>query len=175
MAIHKEATGELDARFSASGATTTEWSEALDHLARAEVYWLTTVRRDGSPHQTPLIGVVVDDAVYFCTGPTEQKAKNIEHDARCLLTTGCNTLRDGLDVVVEGEAIAVTDKATLRRVASGYESKYGREWHFDVRDGAFFGEGGRAVVYEITKHKVLGFRKGNYSQTRWRFRSPQPV
>lgn len=55
--------------------------------------------------------------------------------------------------------------------ADAYESKYGSEWHFEVRDGAFHHEAGVATVYEVAARKTLGFRKGNYSQTRWRVRS----
>jgi len=38
-----------------------------------------------------------------------------------------------------------------------------------VRDGAFYGEGGRAEVYEVNP-TAFGFGKGEtFSQTRWRF------
>jgi hypothetical protein len=60
----------------------------------------------------------------------------------CILTTGRNSLTEGLDVVVEGDAVRVTDEASLRAIAAAYESKYGREWHFDVRDRAFVHEDG---------------------------------
>ena len=112
----QDTTGELDARFSDPAATATAWPEARDRIAQAELYWLTTVRRDGRPHQTPLIGVFVDDTFYFCTGPTEQKARNMEHSAHCLVTTGCNALHEGLDVVIEGDAVALRDDTALRRI-----------------------------------------------------------
>ena len=104
---------ELDTRFSDEGATATEWSAARDLLDRAELFWLSTVRPDGRPHVTPLIAVVLDDALYFCTGPTEQKAANLEHNRHCVLTTGCNDLRAGLDVVIEGDAVPVHDESAL--------------------------------------------------------------
>jgi hypothetical protein len=72
-------------------------------------------------------------------------------------------------MVVEGDAATVSDEATLRRIADAYESKYGSDWRFEVRDGAFFGEGGRALVYEAAPSTVFGFGKGEFSQTRWRF------
>jgi hypothetical protein len=73
--------------------------------------------------------------------------------------------------VVEGDAVRVSDEAKLRRLAGAYESKYGSDWHFDVRDGAFAHEGGVALVYEVAPTKAFGFRKGGeFSQTRWRFR-----
>jgi general stress protein 26 len=161
---------ELDSRFSSEGATPTDWSEARERLESAEIFWVSTVRRDGRPHVTPLISVLLDDALYFCTGPTERKAKNLEHNRHCILTTGCNEIGNGLDVVVEGEAEQVTDDAVLRRIAKAYESKYGSDWRFDVRDGVFVHEGGTALVFEVAPKKAFGFRKGEeFSQTRWRF------
>ncbi|MFF5209594.1 hypothetical protein [Streptosporangium sp. NPDC000396] len=61
------------------------------------------------------------------------------------------------------------DDARLRRVADAYESKYGSDWHFEVRDGAFHGEEVEALVYEVVPVTAFGFRKGEFSQTRWRF------
>ena len=91
---------ELSA-FSSPNATPTEWSQARDELADAEVYWLSTVRPDGRPHVTPLLGVWLEDALYFCTGSGERKAKNLSANRHCVLTTGQSTL-DGLDLVIEG-------------------------------------------------------------------------
>jgi nitroimidazol reductase NimA-like FMN-containing flavoprotein (pyridoxamine 5'-phosphate oxidase superfamily) len=160
---------ELDSRFSSPDATPTEWADARVRLADAQVYWLSTVRPDGRPHVTPLISVWLDEALYFCTGPTERKAKNLARHPHCVVTTGSNALDEGLDLVLEGRAEKVTDEETLRRIADGYESKYGPDWHFDVRDGAFYGDGGEAYVFEVAPSKGFGFKKGAYAQTRWRF------
>jgi hypothetical protein len=161
---------ELDTRFSSEGATPTEWSEARKRLEDAEIFWISTVRPDGRPHVTPLIAVYLDDALYFSTGPNERKAKNLAQNPQCILTTGCNALEDGLDLVVEGEAVRITDETSLWRVAELHESKYGRDWHYDVRDGVFVHGSGTALVFEVSPRKALGFRKGaEFSQTRWRF------
>lgn len=56
-------------------ASPTGWAEARGELAAALVYWLSTVRPDGRPHITPLIGVWQDGALYFCTDPEERKVK----------------------------------------------------------------------------------------------------
>ena len=61
------------------------------------------------------------------------------------------------------------DDATLLRVAAAYEAKYGSDWHFEVRDGAFHHEGGEALVFGLAPSTAFGFAKGPYSQTRWRF------
>ena len=162
---------ELDPRFSGAGARPTPWAAARARLERAEVYWLTTVRADGRPHVTPLIAVWLDGALYFSTGDAERKARNLAGDARCVVTTGCNTLAEGLDIVVEGEAARVVDGATLRRAAAAYEAKYGPDWRFTVRDGAFHGaEGNVALVFALTPATAFGFGKGEpFSQTRWVF------
>jgi nitroimidazol reductase NimA-like FMN-containing flavoprotein (pyridoxamine 5'-phosphate oxidase superfamily) len=156
-------------RFSGPGATATEWARGRERIKTAELFWLSTVRPDGRPHVTPLISVWLDGAAYFCTGPDERKAKNLAQNSSCILTTGCNLLHEGLDVVVEGEAERVVDDDRLARVAAAYESKYGSEWHFEVRDGAFHHEGGAALVFELAPLTAFGFGKGEYSQTRWRF------
>jgi general stress protein 26 len=165
----QEPVTELDARFSSEGAAATGWAEARGRLEDAEVYWLSTVRPDGRPHVTPLLSLWMDGALYFCTGPRERKAKNLAGNPHCVLTTGCSALDEGLDLVVEGDAVKVSDDARLRRIAEAYESKYGSDWHFDVRDGAFYGEGGEALVFEVAPTTAFGFRKGEFSQTRWRF------
>jgi nitroimidazol reductase NimA-like FMN-containing flavoprotein (pyridoxamine 5'-phosphate oxidase superfamily) len=164
---------ELDVRFSSPGATATPWRDAVAHLERAAVFWLSTVRPEGRPHVTPLLAVWVDGALYFCTGADERKARNLAGNARCVLTTGTNTMNEGgLDMIVEGEAVQVSDEGRLRRVADAYEAKYGSDWRFDVRDGAFNGaEGNRALVFEVAPLAAFGFGKGPvFSQTRWRFR-----
>ncbi|WP_433438049.1 pyridoxamine 5'-phosphate oxidase family protein [Nonomuraea sp. CA-141351] len=165
-----EPTTELDARFSAENATPTPWAEARDQLERAETYWLSTVRADGRPHVTTLIAVWQDDALCFTTGAEEQKARNLESNRNCALTTGASSMSGGLDLVVEGVAERVTDPGRLKRLADAWEAKYGPEWHFEVGDGVFVNFAhGEALVFEVAPSKVLGFRKGEFSQTRWRF------
>jgi uncharacterized pyridoxamine 5'-phosphate oxidase family protein len=165
---------ELDPRFSSGGATPTRWEDARGQLETAEVFWISTVRLDGRPHVTPLISVWLDGALYFCTGPDERKARNLARNPHCILTTGCNALDKGLDVVVEGKAALVSDEGQLRRIAEAYVLKYGENWRFEVRDGAFVHgaapEGSVALVYEVRPLTAFGFGKGDeFSQTRWRF------
>ena len=125
------------------------------------------MRPDGRPHVTPLFAVWLDGALYFCTGQGERKAKNLVGNPHCVITTGCNVL-EGFDLVVEGEAVQVRNESKLQRVAEGYASKY--DWHYTIRDSAFYGEGGRAEVYEVGPTTAFGFGKGEMSsQTRWRF------
>lgn len=161
---------DLDPRFSSPDAAPTPWAQARQELQSAEVFWLSTVRPDGRPHVTPLLAVWLDDALHFCTGPDERKAHNLAHNPHCALTTGRNALDEGLDLVVEGEAVRLRDDAALQRLANLYEDKYGPDWRFSVRDGAFHGvQDGEAYVYRVAPVVAFGFAKGVYGQTRWRF------
>ncbi|HEY7489104.1 MAG TPA: pyridoxamine 5'-phosphate oxidase family protein [Streptosporangiaceae bacterium] len=164
----------LDARFGGAEATATPWATAQRALETAEIFWLTTVRADGRPHITPLVAVWTGGALYFGTGAEEQKARNLAQNPHCALTTGCNALGDGLDIVVEGEAVQVRDTATMQRVADAYEAKYGS--HFTSPDGNFHGmsdairRGEGPLVFEVAPATAFGFGKGKpFSQTRWRF------
>lgn len=170
---------ELDVRFSSEGATPRPWSEVRGVLGEAEIFWLSTVRRDGRPHVTPLPAMWLDGALHFCTGPEEQKAKNLAANPQCVLTTGTDRFQSGLDVVVEGQAVRVTDENLLTRLAEMWLDKLG--WPFEVVDGVFrekaselagadFDARGEAHVFGVTPTKILAFGKGEpFSQTRYRF------
>jgi general stress protein 26 len=160
---------ELDTRFSDPSAVATPWEHVSRTIDEAELFWISTVRADGRPHVTPLPAVWQNGALHFCTGAAEQKAVNLANNARCILTTGNNAWKSGLDVVIEGTARRVTDAARLERLADGWESKYGADWHFDVVDGAFQGDSGEAFVFAVVPAKVLAFKKGDFAQTRYRF------
>src|ERR1700683_206036 len=120
----REPVTELGRPFSSENAGATAGKRGRQALEDAELFWLSTVRPDGRPHVTPLLGVWLDGALYFCTGPEERKAKNLSENLQCVLTTGRNTL-EGLDLVIEGMAERATDLAELARVADTYELKYG--------------------------------------------------
>src|SRR6266508_6215000 len=119
---------DLDAEFSSPGATALPWADAEEQLQKADVFWLSTVRPEGRPHVVPLIAVWLNGSLYFATGDGERKAKNVAKNSQVSITTGCNDLNNGLDIVVEGRALAVSDDATLRRVVETYVAKYGEGW-----------------------------------------------
>ncbi|WP_405695467.1 pyridoxamine 5'-phosphate oxidase family protein [Streptomyces sp. NBC_01185] len=161
----------LDPHYSSEGATARPWADAVALLEGAELYWLSTVRPDGRPHVTPLIGLWSDGALHFCTGPSERKARNLAANPEVVLTTGANTLNEGFDLVVEGRAARVTQEQRLTELAEAWEAKYGSDWHFGVTDGMFSnGAGGRAEVFAVAPRTAFGFAKGDpFGQTRWRF------
>ncbi len=164
--------GELDGRFSSPGAAPTPWEVVDQSLQKAEVYWFSTVRPSGQPHTTPLIAIWLDDAIHITTGTAERKALNLAENPACTVTTGCNALNDGLDVVIEGTATRVQDDETLHQLAALYKSKY--DWDFSVKDGTLADGDHPALVFRIPARTVFAFNKGEpFAQTRWQF-TPDP-
>src|SRR5918912_2970249 len=103
---------ELDTRFSDQNAVATSWEETRRTLEDAELFWITTVRVDGRPHVTPLVAVWLEAAIHFATGASEQKAVNLRTNQNVILTTGRTAWREGIDLVIAGEAVRLTDEGT---------------------------------------------------------------
>jgi nitroimidazol reductase NimA-like FMN-containing flavoprotein (pyridoxamine 5'-phosphate oxidase superfamily) len=164
----------IDTRFSDPDSEATSWPQALEAIEAAQLFWVSTVRADGRPHVTPLVAVWLDDALHFATGPDEQKAVNLRSNAEVALATGCNVWDEGLDVVVEGEAVRVTDDDDLRRLAEAWSSKWDGRWQYEHGDGGFQHPdgGGEVWVYAVRPRKVLSFAKGTFSHTSHRFPAP---
>lgn len=159
---------KIDRRFSDPNAEPMPWETTEQALTEAELYWITTVRPDGRPHVTPLIGVFHDSALHFCTGTREQKHRNLQANPNVVMTTGTNTWAKGLDIVVEGTARRLTDNDALQTLADAYVDKYGEVWRFTVGDGQFGGaedEGGPATVFRVEATKVIAFAKEPHGQT----------
>ena len=105
---------DLDAEFSSPGTTALPWTDAEEQLQKADVFWLSTVRPEGQPHVVPLIAVWLNGSLYFATGDGERKAKNLAKNRQVSITTGCNDLNKGLDIVVEGQPSLLEDRQVMR-------------------------------------------------------------
>jgi general stress protein 26 len=146
------------------------WPEALALLEQAELFWVSSVRVDGRPHVTPVVGVWMDGAFYFSSGGEEQKSRNLAANPHCAVTTGCNRWNEGVDIVLHGDVAIVRERAQLQRVADAFFAKYGTSWTFEVADDGTFNGPGGALVYQLTPTQALGFGKGHpFSHTRWDF------
>jgi hypothetical protein len=163
-------TTTLDTRYSGDQAEVIPWPKALDLLERAELFWVSSVRFDGRPHVTPVVAVWTDGALYFGSGPTEQKSRNLAANPHCAVTTGCNRWDEGTDIVLHGDVEIVRDPSQLQRVADAFFAKYGSHWSFEVADDGTFNGPGGALVYQLIPTQALGFGKGDpFSHTRWDF------
>ena len=163
---------KIDQQYSDPTATATGWEDTRKVLESAELFWLSTVRADGRPHVTPVVAAWVEEAIWFSTGANEQKFANLRANPHVILTTGCNGWEQGLDVVVEGEAVQVTSDTVLKRVAEAFTAKWDGRWQWTAADGAFRGDDGtgEALVFSVKPAKVFAYAKGGpFSATRHKF------
>ena len=160
----------IDPRFSDPNAVATSWEETRRLLETTELFWVVTVRADGRPHVTPLVAVWLGGAIHFCAGETEQKTLNLRRNPHVILAAGSTHWDAGLDVVVEGDAVQVTDEDVLQHLAHAWTTKWDGRWHYEVRNGAFHSEGvGTIPVFSVTPTKVFAYAEGTFSQTRHQF------
>ena len=158
--------------FSSPGASPTPWAATEWALRSIQKFQLCTVRADGRPHVTPLLAVWALGAMWFTTGDSEQKAKNLAANPHCSLTTGTGTLT-GTDYVVEGTASLVADQALRQTAATAFEQAYGRQ--LTGEDGTWYRLGdairtGKVQLYRVQPDQVFAFGIGNEpSQTRYRW------
>ena len=87
------------------GSTELQWSRPRDILAsdtpQADLaFFLATVRPDGRPHSAGVGATWVDGALYFTSGPSTLKSRNLAANPACSVSV---RLR-GIDLVLEGEA-----------------------------------------------------------------------
>ena len=97
------------------GSPPLEWNRVIEALDRtrdlpvpdsASRFWIATTRPDGRPHLMA-VGIVWDDGkFYLSTGAGTQKAKNLAHDPRCMVSIAA----PGVDIVAEGEAKIIRDE-----------------------------------------------------------------
>src|SRR5688572_13053869 len=119
-------TGRIDPRYGDASATAPSWDDIERCLIDAQLYWFITARKDGRPHAVPLVGVWHDGAFAFCTGPDEQKRRNLELNSQVAVTTGSMGAEgwdSGKSIAVEGTALRVTDFDALQVLASAWFDK----------------------------------------------------
>jgi hypothetical protein len=113
------------------------WPKTLEQLEASRIYWLATVRPNGTPHVAPLWGVWHDNVLYFEGSPTTRWARNLAANPAASVN-----LESGVDVVIaEGTAEQFTLDAELRgQLIAAWGAKYGQygpqpntEWLFRLR------------------------------------------
>jgi nitroimidazol reductase NimA-like FMN-containing flavoprotein (pyridoxamine 5'-phosphate oxidase superfamily) len=150
------------------------WSVALEALESVQpeqrTPFLATTRPDGRPHVAGIGALWDGGKAYFVSGATTRKSRNLAHNPSCSLAL---TLK-GIDLVIEGKAVKVTDEATLQRLAKHYADQ---GWPARVEDGAFTYDYSAPSagpppwdLYELSPLTVYGVRTVEPGgATRWRF------
>lgn len=162
---------EIDPRYSAPGAIAPDWESIAESLTQTEIYTLTTVLPDNSPHTVPVAGTWDDSGFWFCTGEYEQKARNIAQNSRASVHVGGQHFDAGMDIVVRGEAVQITDEPSLTMLADAINSKYPEPFRFTPRDAALVNaHGNRAPVYCLRPEVAHVFTRGKSTvQVRYTF------
>lgn len=137
------------------------WSHAEERLEMSRNYWVATSRPDGRPHAVPVWGVWVKGALYFGTGRSSVKGRNLAHSPHLVVH-----LESGDDVVIlEGEIREVRDQVTFAALDMAYQAKYG------MGIGEAGDEG--AVWYVVRPRKAHAWLENDFpnTATRWQFRT----
>ncbi|WP_460391379.1 pyridoxamine 5'-phosphate oxidase family protein [Actinophytocola sediminis] len=171
MSTEPTSTSNLD-RY---GSPALPWSRARDVLASDTptadlTFFVATVRPDGRPHSAGVGAVWVDDALYFTGGPGTRRARNLAANPACSVSV---RLR-GVDLVLEGEAVRVTNQPTLERVAAVYRSG---GWPAVVAGDALTAPFSAPSagpppwqLYRLTLHTAFGVASAEpHGATRWNF------
>ena len=108
------------------GLPPVDWTVVVDKLTtgsapapdgvNARTTWLCTANPDGSPHVTAVGALWLDGTFWFQTGAGTRKGRNVARDPRCSLAV---SVRDA-DVVIEGDAVRITDAEALARIAQAW-------------------------------------------------------
>jgi hypothetical protein len=117
------------------GAAPIPWSRALKQLEASTggTYWLATTNPDGRPHVVGIGALWVDGKIYFTSGIRTRKGRNLAAKPDCVLSVSLT----GIDLVVEGTAVRITDRPTLLRLAERYAAQ---GWPASVSGGALTAE-----------------------------------
>lgn len=157
------------------GGAVLPWSRARDQLAARTPlpetpFFLGTCRPDGRPHAAGIGAVWHAGTLYFTSGPGARKARNLAANPACTISV---RLVD-IDLVLDGEAHRVTDRATLAAVAARYRAG---GWPAEVDGDAFTAPFNAPSagppswhLYRFDIHTAVGVATAQpYGATRWRF------
>ena len=93
-----------------------------DALADAACAWLTTLRRDGSPHVTPIWFLLDEDTFWIASSTVNVKVANVLRDPRVALAVDGT---GGRPVVAQGRAHVHRDIEAYPSLLARFATKYG--------------------------------------------------
>jgi hypothetical protein len=157
------------------GSPPIHWTRAVGQLQERDfhggrgTFWLSTTCPDGSPHAAGVLGVWIDDTLYFASGVRTRKSRNLQANPHCAVSA---SLPD-LDVVIEGTARRITEPAVLEKIAAEFE-RHG--WPVTVNGDILTAPWGAPsapppwYLYAVTPTTAVGVATAaTPGATRWRF------
>ncbi|MGC8509799.1 MAG: pyridoxamine 5'-phosphate oxidase family protein [Acidimicrobiales bacterium] len=139
------------------------WDDVAARLAAAPRYWLHTTNRDGSPHPSPVWGVVHADDFYWFTSRSTRKARNLERDPR--MSVHLESAHHV--VIVHGDVVDLGDPRRQRAVLEALDAKYaapGEEEYLPSHNDQY------DVLFRVVPRGALLWDLDDFesSQRRWR-------
>lgn len=131
------------------------WEHVRKRMERSRNYWICTSRPDGRPHSIPVWGHWIEDVLYFGTGRSSRKGKNLAQNPFVSVH-----LESGNDaVILEGCVCEVSDRPTLHKLDAAYRRKYKMPLNTDPD----------TVVYAVRPQVVVAWTEKNFANdaTRW--------
>jgi hypothetical protein len=152
------------------------WSRPHDLLAAGPAqsratFFLATTCADGRPHTAGVGARWHAGNLFFSSGPGTRKSKNLAADPACVLSVSL----EGLDLVLEGEAVRVSDARLVKAVAAKFQAA---GWPVEAKHGRFVAPFSAPSagpppwdLYQFNFDTVFGVATAEpYGATRWRFR-----
>jgi len=96
------------------------WADVEPNLEKSRNYWIGSTQPDGKPHAAPVWGIWLEGALYFSSGRSSRKARNLLNNPQVVVH-----LESGDDaVILEGKVAELTDKTLYARIRELYGKKY---------------------------------------------------
>ena len=164
-------TARLDGHFSEPGARRPRGRRPSGRCD-AQLFWISTVRRDSRPHVTPLVAVWDDEALYFCTGPEAEEGGQPRGEPAGGADDGLQRLAGRPRRGRRGRGRACGRRGQAEQAGACVARKVGRLLE-NRTDRRRFPPGGDGIahVFAVRPTKVLAFGKGGFSHTRHGFPS----
>jgi hypothetical protein len=138
-----------------AGSGLLPWTWAVQRLQRFRHAWVATVSDDGSPHLAAVWAVWHDGALFFSTGGTSRKGRNLAARPACSIA-----LDDAEEsLVLQGDAVPVADPDVTARIDEAYVAKYGSGF---PDDSPLFAVAPRVVIAVVEAEFTT-------TPTRWTF------
>jgi len=139
------------------------WKWAEDRLKKSRQFWIATTRPDGRPHVMVIWAFWMDGKLYFSTGSTSRKARNLAANPNCVMCTD----NSAETVILEGVVETERDVKTIRDFLRLYEKKY----KFDMSSMSDDLSELKEPVFYLRPKVAFGLweKKFATSATRWLF------
>ncbi len=134
------------------------WQQAREWMEAARLYWVATVRPEGSPHVMAVEGIWLDGIFYFGAGPGTRRERNLAENSAVVVHSESAERA----VIIEGIAERELDVEVLERLSEVNEKKYGVRPTLDQQL-----EG----TYVLRPRTAFGLVESDFveSATRWQF------